>query len=709
MCKLFTNFLSLILLASGDETDVGRQELVTYIGKLTKKFYKLCNKLFVNDNAHIEEEAYFELCDLLILFNMHSAHKELALEATTNDITLLADYVQTHVFCAEALSERADSSDKIERLHKRRCILAAFAKLVAYNCVPVKYAAGALRHYTRFATSYSDIVKSLLAACREISKIATAKTIALAMQLEYTAGADTATTADNQQQQQRIERTSPQFAALKELAHRFCLSFGPDAGVKSREAIVTIHNEAIAYAATAAAGGETSGARAPPSLSFLEACTEFSSRLAPVDKRQVLAELDRHFARRANKMEENQWQSYYVYRLSLMEDGGAAAAAAAAAAANITAAAAAAAAANRTTAAAQAQPQTPAAATAANTTTTTTTTALNGTASSGARQTKTSSSAEASSSTLASSSGGSGGQRQRARVPASNSILKETINTERNKQLVNRIPEEASDDDHDEGEVVEEQEAGDDEDDENNINEHAEATGSELERLRISHIARAPNESNIINGRLTRASKRNVSIATTITTTTAAGKSVLAAGATSAAAAAAAASGGGGGQKRARSPLVSNNSINESAIDVLTSTRIEPRKTTAAALKKAAAAAASPAAAKGTIKIAARGKSSISIVTMRAQTTATTNENEQDGDGQDADASDAGDDNGVGDDDDDDDSMKSTPSKRTKRNENEAAAAAAVEDGTTDAAAVGAVQPTKSLRTRNNAAAVGIV
>jgi hypothetical protein len=41
--------------------------------------------------------------------------------------------------------------------------------------------------------------------------------------------------------QSRVDRNSIEFSTLKELAHKFCLSFGPDPSVKSREAIVAIH------------------------------------------------------------------------------------------------------------------------------------------------------------------------------------------------------------------------------------------------------------------------------------------------------------------------------------------------------------------------------------------------------------------------------------------------------------------------------------
>ena len=94
---------------------------------------------------------------------------------------------------------------------------------------------------------------------------------------------------------------------------------GPEASIKSREAIVTIHYEAIKYANesmdnSSSQSSQTSNKNvAPPSLLFLEVILEFSSRLTPNDKRSVLAELDKKFAKRANKIESN--NSYYAYRI----------------------------------------------------------------------------------------------------------------------------------------------------------------------------------------------------------------------------------------------------------------------------------------------------------------------------------------------------------------------------------------------------------
>lgn len=42
-----------------------------------------------------------------------------------------------------------DTSETIERLHKRRLVLSSFCKLLSFNCVPIKYAAEIFRGYVK--------------------------------------------------------------------------------------------------------------------------------------------------------------------------------------------------------------------------------------------------------------------------------------------------------------------------------------------------------------------------------------------------------------------------------------------------------------------------------------------------------------------------------------------------------------------------------
>ena len=90
------------------------QELINAISKLTKKFYKICSKLFVHDSPEIEEEAYFEFCDLLILFNVHLLDKfkelkGLVIECSTTEINMLTVFVMNNVFTPEAIAEKPGS------------------------------------------------------------------------------------------------------------------------------------------------------------------------------------------------------------------------------------------------------------------------------------------------------------------------------------------------------------------------------------------------------------------------------------------------------------------------------------------------------------------------------------------------------------------------------------------------------------------------
>ena len=87
-------------------------------------------------------------------------------------------------------------------------------------------------------------------------------------------------TSESDRNSNRIDRNQKDFLDLKELAHKFCLSFGPDASVKSREAIVAIHQEVIRYVND----GPTTQ-KAPINIALLELITEFSGHHIPQDKK----------------------------------------------------------------------------------------------------------------------------------------------------------------------------------------------------------------------------------------------------------------------------------------------------------------------------------------------------------------------------------------------------------------------------------------
>jgi cohesin complex subunit SA-1/2 len=145
---------------SNEEYDL----LIEDLKKLTRKYYRIVNKLFVHENKEIEQEAYFELCDLLILFNKNIVCtnpdlKDFIIEVQSNDINMMLMYCVNKIFESEVEASEDnnddndtvtnDSVDKIEKLHKKRCILAAFCKLVMYNTIPMRYMAEICRGYSK--------------------------------------------------------------------------------------------------------------------------------------------------------------------------------------------------------------------------------------------------------------------------------------------------------------------------------------------------------------------------------------------------------------------------------------------------------------------------------------------------------------------------------------------------------------------------------
>jgi cohesin complex subunit SA-1/2 len=90
-----------------------------------------CNQLATNENA-----------------NLH----KLVFEADSVQQDLLNDFVQQHVF--STLQEESHDETKIEELHKKRNILAAYCKLIVYNIIPTKAAADIFKHYLRVRTFF---------------------------------------------------------------------------------------------------------------------------------------------------------------------------------------------------------------------------------------------------------------------------------------------------------------------------------------------------------------------------------------------------------------------------------------------------------------------------------------------------------------------------------------------------------------------------
>ncbi|CAG0884426.1 unnamed protein product [Cyprideis torosa] len=262
------------------------------------------------------EECYISLCDLLIFFKEDLGNENPALMALCRppDQELQAElnhFIQEYVFVDDDNDDGKDEHAKIEELHKRRNFLASFAKLVAYNVIPVKMASDLFKQYVQYYNDYGDIIKATLGKAREINKVNCAQAMLKSLFDLYR--------ALPQDDHGRPTTNHDLLVPIKELAKRFALSFGLDA-VRNREAVTSIHREGIYYAIHANVDDEHADPSSPPpNLSFLEILAEFTNKLLRQDKRVVLGYLDRRVKLPMPSSNSEDWQPVITYRHSLMQ------------------------------------------------------------------------------------------------------------------------------------------------------------------------------------------------------------------------------------------------------------------------------------------------------------------------------------------------------------------------------------------------------
>ncbi|XP_038013968.1 cohesin subunit SA-2-like isoform X2 [Motacilla alba alba] len=269
---------------------------------------------------HKEKDAFMILCDwLLILSHLDSNNNEEAVGLlgylpNTQLQEKLFSFIQEHVFMdreeekKDLTEEEKDEACKLDDLHKKRSLLAAYCKLIVYNVVEMTAAAEIYKYYVKTYSDFGDIIKETLSKTRYNDKIQSAKTLILCLQQLFQ------THAESQDSSNGVDFSSPSFANIKELARRFSLTFGWDQ-VKSRESIAMIHKEGIEFAFQGATGVD--GKCLPPNLSFLLIISEFSNKLLKPDKRLVCSYLQRYVTEPL-PCRGDKWQPLVWYRNSLL-------------------------------------------------------------------------------------------------------------------------------------------------------------------------------------------------------------------------------------------------------------------------------------------------------------------------------------------------------------------------------------------------------
>ncbi|PNI96299.1 STAG1 isoform 8 [Pan troglodytes] len=222
----------------------------------------------------------------------------------------LSGMISAHCKLRLPEGDEEDEANKIEALHKRRNLLAAFSKLIIYDIVDMHAAADIFKHYMKYYNDYGDIIKETLSKTRQIDKIQCAKTLILSLQQLFNELV--------QEQGPNLDRTSAHVSGIKELARRFALTFGLDQ-IKTREAVATLHKDGIEFAFKYQ--NQKGQEYPPPNLAFLEVLSEFSSKLLRQDKKTVHSYLEKFLTEQMMERREDVWLPLISYRNSLVTGG----------------------------------------------------------------------------------------------------------------------------------------------------------------------------------------------------------------------------------------------------------------------------------------------------------------------------------------------------------------------------------------------------
>uniref|UniRef100_A0A8C8B980 Cohesin subunit SA n=1 Tax=Otus sunia TaxID=257818 RepID=A0A8C8B980_9STRI len=287
-----------------------------------RRFSQICMYFLQHKEKDVREKTFVILCDwLLILSHQDSNNSKEAVglldyPPSTSLQEKLLLFIQEHVFMEEEdeskdlteEEERKDESCKLDDLHRKRSLLAAYCKLIVYNVIEMTAAAEIYKYYVKTYNYFGDIIKETLSKTRHNDKIQSAKTLILCLQQLFQ------TCAERQDSSNGVDLSSASFTNMKELARRFSLTFGWDQ-VKSRESVAMIHKEGIEFAFQGAT--RVDGRCLPPNLSFLLIIIEFSNKLLKPDKRLVYAYLQRYVAE-PPPCRGDEWQPLIWYRKSLL-------------------------------------------------------------------------------------------------------------------------------------------------------------------------------------------------------------------------------------------------------------------------------------------------------------------------------------------------------------------------------------------------------
>ncbi|XP_077584294.1 cohesin subunit SA-2 [Stigmatopora nigra] len=269
------------------------------------------HRSLTHPDHRVRRQAFLGVCDVL---TAHSSQRQawhptsggpLPYTPTPKLQMALLHFVCKNVFVGpDGIHESKDlpaSEEKMEMLHRRRSMLAAYCKLVLHGVLEMSMAADIFTFYAKHHTDLGDIIKETIHRCRLVDKLEGTRALVLSLQRVFV-HVTSEQEGDGSPNSRLGERT---LAGVKELARRLALTFGDV--VKFRECLVLIHRSGIEYVFRDFS---------PALLPYLSILSEFSGKLLKADKRSVLTYLQRYTS--ALEVEE---EPLLYYRASLLAEG----------------------------------------------------------------------------------------------------------------------------------------------------------------------------------------------------------------------------------------------------------------------------------------------------------------------------------------------------------------------------------------------------
>lgn len=305
-------------LNTSHETLTSREKAVAQRLQL-RLFCERGHHLLSHADHSVQQQAFLGVCDVLTAhsYQLHvwdpTSFGPLLYTPSPKLQRALLTFVCTHVFVGtdcDSQSGVSESSEveRLEDLHRRRNLLAAFCKLIVHGVLEMSMAAEVFMYYMKYHNDFGDIIKETMYRTRQMDKIESARTLVLCLQQLF------ARLKREQESGGRVHPGVQTFTSIKELARRFALTFGDL--VKFRECVVMIHRNGIEFVFQEFS--QTPDTPTPPYLSYLTILSEFSSKLLKPDKKTVFSYLQKHTAEHIINLREECWQPLIYYRASLL-------------------------------------------------------------------------------------------------------------------------------------------------------------------------------------------------------------------------------------------------------------------------------------------------------------------------------------------------------------------------------------------------------